>query len=72
MAIHSKLVGLRMRELLKHPVSETFLHLKWTRIRGMFYLNLLQYILMSICLTVLAFHSTNIIKSKIDPSDILK
>ena len=42
------------RELIRHPVSETFLHLKWQRLRCFFYLGLAYQFLFSMVVTVLS------------------
>lgn len=43
MALLSKIVTSSQRDLLKHPLAEAFLHLKWQLMKKFVYLNILLY-----------------------------
>ncbi len=53
----------RLRELLKHPLAETYLHLKWNRTKKFFFLNIFFYSLFTVFLTGLSIFSTYIVKN---------
>ena len=42
----------RHEDLIKHPVTETFIHLKWQQIRWLFYLSLFLHILSATITTI--------------------
>jgi hypothetical protein len=42
----------RNEDLIKHPVTETFIHLKWQQIRWLFYLSLFLHILSATITTI--------------------
>lgn len=60
MALPAKLVSLQLRSLLKHPLVETFMQLKWNQTRLLFYANVLLFGLFTISLTAFALISTQI------------
>ena len=45
MALLSKIVTSSQRDLLKHPLAEAFLHLKWQLMKKFVYLNIHLYVL---------------------------
>ncbi|XP_066967815.1 transient receptor potential channel pyrexia-like isoform X2 [Macrobrachium rosenbergii] len=42
-SIISEMADTPLETLIKHPLVESFLHIKWSRIRGAFYLKVFQY-----------------------------
>lgn len=44
-SIACELAGTRLEPLIKHPLLESFLCIKWSRIRNIFYFNVIQYFL---------------------------
>ena len=64
MRAHSQIVQLTCTELLKHPLAEAFLHLKWKLTRKMFYFNVMAY-----SFFVLTFSILCIIMSKMNLCD---
>ncbi|XP_066967819.1 transient receptor potential channel pyrexia-like [Macrobrachium rosenbergii] len=42
-SIISEMAGTPLETLIKHPLIESFLYIKWCRIRGVFYLKVFQY-----------------------------
>ena len=64
MRAHSQIVQLTCQELLKHPLAEAFLHLKWKLTRKMFYFNVMAY-----SFFVLMFSILTIIMSKMNLCD---
>ena len=51
MAAISKIVASKERQLLKHPLAEAFLHLKWQLVRKYFYWNISMFTIFLIALT---------------------
>ena len=49
------------KELLKHPLPELFLHLKWERTKRFFFVNLLICVLYALSLTTLALVSSKVV-----------
>jgi ankyrin repeat protein len=49
----------KLGHLLKHPVLQIFLHMKWSRVRMGFYLNMLLYIIFVILLTSYILSESN-------------
>ena len=64
MRAHSQIVQMACPELLKHPLAEAFLHLKWKLTRKMFYCNVIAYSFFVVMFSVLT-----IIMSKINLCD---
>jgi hypothetical protein len=58
MTLHSKMLECKKKDVLKHPLSETFLQLKYRLIRPLFLINLILFSLFTVVLTVLAVMST--------------
>ncbi|XP_068232695.1 transient receptor potential channel pyrexia-like [Palaemon carinicauda] len=56
-SIISELTGTPLEGLIKHPLIESFLYIKWCRIRAAFYLNVFQYFI------YLMIHSVFVIMS---------
>ena len=54
----AKIVSLRAGDLLKHPLTELMLHMKWRRIKRVFWMNLGIYIAFVLCLTSMAAMQT--------------
>ena len=53
MKAHKKIVETGESFLLRHPLAEAYLHLKWQLIRNYYYLNMLFYTLFLIAFTIL-------------------
>ncbi len=62
MAAHSKMLRFQADKLLKNPLAETFLHLKWTLIKRFFYFNVFMYTMFVLSLTTLAVVATSVVK----------
>lgn len=60
MAAHGKMVLVKLRDLLKNPLAETFLHLKWSMTKKFFYANLFFYFVFTAILTALTVMATNV------------
>ncbi len=48
--------------LLRHPLAETFMHMKWNMVKRFFYINVTMYTAFVISLTALAVTATSIVK----------
>ena len=64
MEAHGQMVQMGCPELLKHPLAEAYLHLKWKLISRMFYFNVALY-----AFFVLMFTAMNVIMSKMNQCD---
>ncbi len=62
MVVHKKMVFLKLRDLLKHPLAEMYLHLKWDQTKKYFYFNIFAFGLYTLFLTGLSIFSTYIVK----------
>ena len=62
MALHKKLVKLKFECVLSHPLSESFLHLKWQLTRPLLFLNMIMYGVFLIFLTSLILYETYLIR----------
>ena len=51
MAVHQKIVKSKENFLLKHPLADSFLYLKWQMIQRYFFLNIFMYGLFVFCFT---------------------
>ena len=60
MLLHSKVLFLGLKDILKHPILESFLALKWNLTKKYFYINLSLYFLFTVILTSVAVMSTAI------------
>ena len=49
-------------KMLKHPLAEAFLHLKWTATKRFFYFNVFVYALTVLSVTTFAVTATSIVK----------
>ena len=58
MALHSKIVLREHKDLLKHPLSESFLQVKYRLIRPLFFINLLLFSLFTLSITTLTMLDT--------------
>ncbi len=47
---------------MKHPLAETYLHLKWTQTKKFFFLNIFLYGLFTLFLTALSVFATYIVR----------
>ena len=54
MAAHSKIVEYNRQDLLKHPLAEAYLHLKWQLVQKYFYFNMFLYACFVLTLTAFA------------------
>ena len=54
MAVMSKIVRSNYKELLKNPLAEAFLHIKWQLIHSLFYLNVGAYVTFLLMLTAMS------------------
>ena len=52
---------LHLNQLLRHPLSEAYLHLKWTLTRSYFYMNVVFFFLFTVVLTTLACYNTYLV-----------
>ena len=57
----SQLVSLKLYNLLKHPLSEVMLLLKWQCMKGLHWVKFCQYTLFVVALTVLAFMQSDLL-----------
>ena len=55
MAVHQKIVKSKENFLLKHPLADSFLYLKWQMIRKYFFLNIFIYWLFVFCFTTFLY-----------------
>ena len=55
MAVHQKIVKSKENFLLKHPLADSFLYLKWQMIRRYFFLNIFIYWLFVFCFTTFLY-----------------
>ena len=55
MAVHQKIVKSKENFLLKHPLADSFLYLKWQMIRRYFFLNIFVYWLFVFCFTTFLY-----------------
>ena len=62
MSVHKQILDSKEKELLKHPLAEAFLYLKWRRHRMFFYSNFAFYCLFAFSFTVFALSATNAVK----------
>jgi hypothetical protein len=62
MAVHTKIIEMRQRVLLKHPLVEAFLHIKWQLMKKFVIANVVQYTIFLVVLTVLAILQTKMTK----------
>ena len=62
MAAHSKIVDSQERDLLKHPLAEAYLHLKWQMIQKYLYFNMISYTIFLLALTSFVILQTEIFK----------
>ena len=60
MSLHKKIVQRQLRELLKHPLSESFLQLKYHLIRPLFLINLFLFFFFTFSISTLAMLATHI------------
>ena len=58
----SKLVSLKLYNLLEHPLSEAMLHLKWQCIKKLYWVKFWQYALFVIALTALAYMQSGLLR----------
>ena len=64
MAAHAKIVDSNRQYLLKHPLAEAYLHLKWQLVQKYFYFNMFLYACFVITLTAFAILQTEMLKCK--------
>ena len=62
MAAHAKIVDSNRQYLLKHPLAEAYLHLKWQLVQKYFYFNMFLYACFVITLTAFAILQTEMLK----------
>ena len=62
MAVHKAILKYDNQDILKHPLSESFLHIKWQVAKHVPYANLLFILLFAIVLTSLAVYETHLVK----------
>ena len=62
MSVHAKLIYLKLREMQKHPLAETYLHMKWELSKKFYFMNLYFYSLFTIIFTAFTITSTYILK----------
>lgn len=63
MSVHKQIVDMKEQELLKHPLVESFLYIKWRLCKRISLANFLLYMTFSICFTIFALLTTNMVKS---------
>ena len=54
MALHNKIVQREHKDLLKHPLTESFLQVKYRLIRPLFFVNIFLFSLFTLSITTLA------------------
>ena len=47
-----QMLNLGLNDMIRHPVSESFVHLKWNKVRKFFYFGLGYRLAFAICMTV--------------------
>ena len=62
----SSFIHFRQKALLAHPLTETYLHLKWLTVKNLYFINIFLYVLYLLSLTVLTVW-TSALKYHIDP-----
>ena len=55
MASHVKIVQSNYKDLLKHPLAEAFLHMKWQLVDSLFYFNSAMYTIFLVTLTAMSY-----------------
>lgn len=54
MAAHSKFIQSNFKDLLKHPLAESFLHMKWQLIQKLFMFNIFSYSFFLLSFTIMS------------------
>ena len=62
MAAHRAILKYNTSDILKHPLSESYLHIKWQMAKNILYTNLIYFLLFVISLTSLAFYEADLLK----------
>ena len=61
MSAHKTMMNLKLRNVLNHPLSESFLHLKWQLSKSFFYINILFYVFFLFFLTNLVLYESSLL-----------